>query len=172
MIKRDINLRDFRLELKHSDGYIQRQSISGELLIEFTKGGRGYGMEIVEYYAARGKLTDLDAMDSIRSGNGHKALTYATYKEHLGIVKALLVRGMDENGTNCDYNTSLLCAAEYGHVKCLKLLLKAGADEDKANKDGYTSLIRAAERVRADCLEILSQQEQRRKRPTTMAALP
>ncbi len=44
-------------------------------------------MKIAEYYAARGKLTNLDR---IRSGNGHTALTYALMTGQLDIVEHCL----------------------------------------------------------------------------------
>ena len=88
--KRGINLRGFRLELK-SGGYTLRQL--GEVLHELmSKGSMWYDMEIAEYCATRGKLTNLDV-----EYPGGTALTYASKEGHLNIVEALLAAGGDQN---------------------------------------------------------------------------
>ena len=105
-MERGINLRGFRLELKYSM-YTQRES--GDVLVELmNKGSRFHDMKIAEYYAARGKLTNLDA-----TYFGHTALTHAFYEGHLDIVEALLAAGADKNKGNC--YTPLIWAAKNGH---------------------------------------------------------
>ena len=90
VMERGINLRGFRLELK-SGGYTLRQL--GEVLHELmSKGSMWYDMEIAEYCATRGKLTNLDV-----EYPGGTALTYASKEGHLNIVEALLAAGGDQN---------------------------------------------------------------------------
>jgi hypothetical protein len=58
VIERGINLRGFRLELKDSSGDTVRES--GDMQVWLMDNKRGYhDMEIAEYYATRGKLTNL-----------------------------------------------------------------------------------------------------------------
>ena len=82
------------------------------------KRGRYYDMEIAEYYATRGKLTNLNVIYG-----AHTALTYASQKGHLDIVKALLARGADKNRTDIYGYNPLNLAARYGRVEILKTLL-------------------------------------------------
>ena len=79
-------------------------------------------MEIAEYYAGRGKLTNLDA-----TYFEHTALTYASRKGHLDIVEALHAAGADKKANSYGY-TPLICAAQNGRVDCLKFLLSTGPD--------------------------------------------
>ena len=92
-------------------------------------------MKIAEYYATRGKLTNLDA-----SYGRHTALTYASQERHLNIVEALLAAGADKNETGDYSETPLSRAAGHGRVEILKTLLSAGAVKDKANNYGTTVL--------------------------------
>ena len=71
---------------------------SGDVLIGLmTKGDECYDMKIAEYYATRGKLTNLDG---IYGAPGYTALTYATKEGHLDILEALLAAGADRTGLN------------------------------------------------------------------------
>ncbi len=88
VIKRGINLRGFRLEPKYSSGRTEGES--GAVLIGLMQ---KYDMKIAEYYATRGKLTNVDA------NHGQcTALKYASTEGLLDIVEALLVAGTDKNG--------------------------------------------------------------------------
>ncbi len=149
VMKRGINLRGFRLELKYSSGHTVRKS--GAVLIGLMqKGCRYHNMKIAEYYATRGKLTNLDA-----NHRGYTALTYASVKGHLNMVEALLAAGADKDGANRDGTTPLICAAQNGHVECLKVLLSAGAAKDKANKYTSTALICASKNGHVECVKEL-----------------
>ena len=92
-----------------------------------------YDMEIAEYYATRGKLTNLDG---IYGAPGYTALTYATKEGHLDILEALLAAGADKNRAKSHGYTPLICAAQNGRVECLKFLLTAGTDKDKGDSSG------------------------------------
>ena len=92
-------------------------------------------MEIAEYYATRGKLTNLNVIH-----DAHAALTYASHEGHLDIVEALLAAGANKNGTDNYGYTPLIRAARKGRVEILKTLLSAGAAKDKADTYGQTAL--------------------------------
>ena len=145
---RDINLRGFRLELK-DDGYTVRES--GDVLTWLMdKSDRYHDMEIAEYYATRGKLTNLDG----RHGE-HTALTYASQEGHLDIVEALLARGADKNRTDIYGYTPLIWTARRGRVEILKTLLSAGAAKDKAGIYGQTALSWASLNGHVECVKEL-----------------
>ena len=95
MMERDINLKDFRLELKYVNTTMRG---SGIVLIGLMNKksicATAYDIEIAEYYATRGKLTNL--YDT--------ALTYASMERHLDMAEALLAAGADEDkGDNSGY---------------------------------------------------------------------
>ena len=75
VIERGINLKGFRLELlMYSSADTERES-GGVLVGLMDKSRRCYDMEIAEYYATRGKLTNLNVIHG-----AHTALTYASRK--------------------------------------------------------------------------------------------
>ena len=130
---RDIHLKGFRLELKYVNTIVRE---SGIVLIGLmNKKSICCDMKIAEYYATRGKLTNLDA-----SHGRHTALTYASMEGHLNMVEALHARGADKNQSDSARYTPLAYAAERDHVEILKTLLSAGAVKDKANNYGTTVL--------------------------------
>ena len=136
VMTRGINLRGFPLELMDSSGDTVRKS--GDVLIGLMdKKMRLLDMKIAEYYATRGKLTNLDA-----SYGRHTALTYASQERHLNIVEALLAAGADKNETGDYSETPLSRAAGHGRVEILKTLLSAGAAKGKASSNGDTALNR------------------------------
>ena len=99
-----------------------------------------HDMKLAKYFAARGKLTKLDARYVEWT-----ALTYASSEGHLDIMEALLAAGADKNkSSRRNGDAPLIHAADVGHVECLKALLSAGADMDKSDDYGYTPLIRAS----------------------------
>ena len=104
VMKRGINLRGFRLELKDRWATVRE---SGLVLIKLMGKHNGFrDMKIAEYYATRGKLTNLDASYDF----GETALTYAP-EGHLDIVEALLAAGADKNGATSHGYTPLMHAA-------------------------------------------------------------
>ena len=127
-MERGINLRGFRLALKDGGTAEGRSGIV--LIWLMTKGDECYDMKIAEYYATRGKLTNLDA-----SYGRHTALTYASSEGHLDIMEALLAAGADKDKSRrSNGNTPLIHAADGGHVECLKALLDKGSDVTATNK--------------------------------------
>ena len=67
---RGIDLRDFQIELRHPESGRTIKS-EGGLVGLMERRGRWHDAEIAEYYAARGKLADLDCKrwgDSARQG--------------------------------------------------------------------------------------------------------
>ena len=122
-MERGINLRGFRLALKDGGTAEGRSGIV--LIWLMTKGDECYDMKVAEYYATRGKLTNLDG---IYGAPGYTALTYATKDVHLDIVEALLAAGADKNRAKSHGYTPLICAAQNGRVDCLKFLLSTGPD--------------------------------------------
>ena len=145
-------MRGFRLELKYGSGHTMRKSgESGDVLIGLmNKTSRLHDMKIAEYYATRGKLTNLDA-----SYGRHTALTYAIEEGHLDIVEALLAAGADKNGNDNYGYTPLIWAARYGRVEILKTLLSAGAAKDKDNSNGSTALRLASIYGHVECVKAL-----------------
>ena len=92
-------------------------------------------MKIAKYFAARGKLTNLDVIHS-----RWKALTYAASEVHLDILKALIAAGANKDKANSHGTTPLMLASFYGHVEIVKILLAAGAKKDKDTSNGETAL--------------------------------
>ena len=148
---RGINLRGFEMEVRSKDnGKLLRQS--GPVLVELMGYSKlmGYGnplrvikgdRDLAEYFADRGKLVaaDLDVEHAEWT-----ALTKASIKGYLDIVKALLAAGADKDTYGGCGSTPLIWAATQGHLKVLQVLVKAGAKVDKADKCGDTTLMRAA----------------------------
>ena len=92
--------------------------------------------------------------------HGHRmpsddALTLASKRGDVELVKLLLARGADATGGRegtCD--TPLTAAAANGHAACLKEILAAGANVDGvARWAGRTALVAAAESDSSDALE-------------------
>ena len=91
-------------------------------------------MKLAKYFAARGKLTSVDAFHH----DGWTALTKASSQGHLDILKALIAAGADKDKIDSYGSTPLTMAAVYGYVECLKVPLTAEADKDKIDGNGYT----------------------------------
>ena len=141
MRERGINLSGFEMEVRSKDnGKLLRQS--GPVLVELIGCGMAKGdRDLAEYFADRGKLVaaDLDVEHAEWT-----ALTKASIKGYLDIVKALLAAGADKDTYGGCGSTPLIWAATQGHLKVLQVLVKAGAKVDKADKCGDTTLMRAA----------------------------
>ena len=141
MRERGINLSGFEMEVRSKDnGKLLRQS--GPVLVELIGCGMAKGdRDLAEYFADRGKLVaaDLDVKHA-----GWTALTRASIKGYLDIVKALLAAGADKDTYGGCGSTPLIWAATQGHLKVVQALLKAGAKADKANEYGETPLMGVA----------------------------
>ena len=96
-------------------------------------------MKIAEYFAARGKMINLDAPNG-----GWTALTYTSREGHLDILKALIAAGADKDKDEDYGETPLTRAAMHGHVECAKALLAVKTDVNKVDNDGWTPLICAS----------------------------
>ena len=179
MRERGINLRGFEMEVRSKDnGKLLRQS--GPVLVELMGYSKlmGYGnpyrvikgdRDLAEYFADRGKLVaaDLDVKHA-----GWTALTRASIKGYLDIVKALLAAGADKDKVDEDGDTPLMMAATQGCLKVVQVLLKAGAKVDKADKYSDTTLMRAARIGILRWSKPFSLPGRVKTMPTGMAALP
>ena len=152
MRERGINLSGFEMEVRSKDnGKLLRQS--GPVLVELIGCGMAKGdRDLAKYFADRGKLVaaDLDVKHA-----GWTALTRASIKGYLDIVKALLAAGADKDKVDEDGDTPLMMAATQGCLKVVQVLLKAGAKVDKADKYGHTALIGATDNGHTQVVEAL-----------------
>ena len=148
MRERGINLRGFKMELE--DNYGTVRGAGPVLIVLMSERSVWHDMKLAKYFAARGKLTKLDARYVEWT-----ALTYASSEGHLDILKALIAAGANKDKVDGYGYTPLTVAALYGHVVCLKVLLTAGADKDKADSNGNTPLIFAANNGHVECAKAL-----------------
>ena len=140
VMKRGINLRGFEIELKDTrNGYITVKAAGPVLVDLMSEDDVWHDMKLAKYFAARGKLTNLDARYV-----GQTALTYASCEGHLDILKALIAAGAKKDKTDGYGYTPLTEAASSGRVECVKALLAVKADVNKADEEGWTPLIRAS----------------------------
>ena len=169
MRERGINLRGFEMEVRSKDnGKLLRQS--GPVLVELIGCGMAKGdRDLAEYFADRGELVaaDLDVKHA-----GWTALTRASIKGYLDIVKALLAAGADKDKYGGFGVTPLIWAATQGHLKVVQVLVKAGAKVDKANKYSDSALMRAARIGILRWSKPFSLPGRVKTMPTGMAALP
>ncbi len=71
-------------------------------------------------------------------------------------VISLLKQGADINHSrDSEDQTSLLCAAWYGHAEVVKILIEHNANPNDTTYDGSTALMRAAIKGRADIIRLL-----------------
>ena len=99
-------------------------------------------MTLAKYFAARGKLTNLDAQYGAWT-----ALTCAASEGHLDILKALIAAGANKDKTDSYGVTPLIYASIYDNVEIVKALLTEGkAGVNKANKYAWTPLMIASSR--------------------------
>ena len=136
VMKRGINLRGFEIELEDNYGTVIG---AGLVLIYLMDVCVWHDMKLAKYFAARGKLTNLDAQY-----NGWTALTKASGQGHLDILKALIAAGANKDKADDYGDTPLTVAAGNGHVECMKALLAVKADVNEADEDGWTPLICAS----------------------------
>ena len=137
VMKRGINLRGFEIALGEGLGTVTG---AGPVLVALmSEDDVWHDMKIAEYFAARGKLTYLDAQYGAWT-----ALMKASSQGHLDILKALIAAGADKDKDNDYGETPLTRAAMHGHVECMKALLAVKTDVNKADNDGWTPLICAS----------------------------
>ena len=122
--KRGIDLRGFTLSY---DGDVR----SGYVLWRLMGGSSEHdlNLDVAKYYATRGKLTHLD--ESNGKYSERTALTWASRKGYLEIVKCLLAAGADTDKVTNYGMTPLMMAAGGGHVEIVRLLLAAGAKKKR-----------------------------------------
>merc|ERR1712022_96170 len=105
--------------------------MGGRVLVELMGGDEeDLNLDIATYYATRGRLTGLEEV--IKLGNRNfTALTCASEKGHLEIVKCLLAAGADAEKADNRGMIALMRAVMGGNVEMVRLLLAAGADTEK-----------------------------------------
>jgi hypothetical protein len=96
--------------------------------------------EIVDLLARRGANVEARE-DTI---NGLSPLISAAWQGRTSVVRVLLKRAADPNGTDKEGETALWRAAFAGHLDVIQELVEAGADPLAADELGYDTLMRAA----------------------------
>ena len=109
VMKRGIDLRGFTMELEGT-----RQSGPVLVLLMCGVSEKG-GVDIARYYAARGKLVDVNEYY-----DGFNALTWVSRCGHLDIVEALLAAGADTKNADEGGYTALIWAAVSGHIEVVE----------------------------------------------------
>lgn len=79
----------------------------------------------------------------------------AAADDNVGILVALLDRGLSANTAGRDGRTALAVAAGAGSLGVMRLLIDRGAAVDRANDEGWTPLMDAAYRGRAEAVREL-----------------
>ena len=109
VMKREIDLRGFTMELEGT-----RQSGPVLVLLMCGVSEKG-GVDIARYYAARGKLVDVNEYY-----DGFNALTWVSRCGYLDIVEALLAAGADTKNADEGGYTALIWAAVSGHIEVVE----------------------------------------------------
>ena len=109
VMKRGIDLRGFTMELEGT-----RQSGPVLVLLMCGVSEKG-GVDIARYYAARGKLVDVNEYY-----DGFNALTWVSRCGYLDIVEALLAAGADTKNADEGGYTALIWAAVSGHIEVVE----------------------------------------------------
>ena len=148
VMKRGINLRGFEIELE--DNYGTVRGAGPVLIVLMHERSVWHDMKLTKYFAARGKLTNLDAQYGAWT-----ALTKASSQGHLDILKALIAAGANKDKADSNGWNPLTRAASSGRVGCVKALLAAKADVNKADRDGWTPLICASYYGHVEIVKIL-----------------
>ena len=130
-------------------------------LILATEEGNARGViEALEAGADVNKSAKGSFLREIASGRKEKsALIAATENDHLDIVRLLLQRGADVDGTTTDGDTPLIVATEYAHLNIVKELLAKGANYNAVGNAGWTPCVIAAWLGSKDCLVALKDAE-------------
>ena len=152
VIARGVNLQGFRIE---RDGEKRSGVILARLMgWQTDTPEKDRKLDIAKYYAARGKMQDLDeAVD----GNGCTALYAASCRGYVDIVKGMLAAGANKNKANMNGATPLYIAAQKGHVEVVQAQLSAGADWTKRDDSGKTAEDWATQQGHQEIILLLQQ---------------
>ncbi|CAG8147014.1 unnamed protein product [Penicillium salamii] len=102
-------------------------------------------------------LLDNDANLGISPVSGRQSISLkiASFQGHYEIVKLLLTKHIDIEGTNKDAMTPLCCAVSKGHVDIARLLLDHGADVEARGADDFTPIHTAVEEGHIELVKML-----------------
>lgn len=115
------------------------------------------------HFASAEKSLTLGANINAKDGRGWSALHLAIPKNHIEIVKWLILQGASVNSTTNESSTPLLVAAYNGKVDICKLLLENGADLEIKDHEGKTALDIALQRKKSLVVNLLSTWKQKEK---------
>ena len=134
--KRGVDLRALKLKYKGESGPDQ---VLGRLVTDGKE-------DLATYFMARSEAKDCAVLDGTSS-----TLVEALCRGYLTVVRCLVDRGANVNGSNLSCDTPLcLAASRHEHVNMVRALLAApGIDVNKSSKDGYTPLSSVLDRNRS-----------------------
>ncbi|KAK5641296.1 hypothetical protein RI129_009843 [Pyrocoelia pectoralis] len=92
---------------------------------------------------------------TIKNNDGYTPLDMAVEREHLNVVKTLLLKGSPVNSVNDEGNGALHHAAWHGQLDMALALLGKGADKTHKNKAGQTPRDMALARGHVDVANVL-----------------
>ena len=92
---------------------------------------------IMELFTSDGNAFSSWCLSKLGSGNSHTPLTYASTMGLLGVVRRLIIMGVDVNASSGPRGNALCVASFIGHTEIVKLLLEMGADPNSL-KHGWT----------------------------------
>jgi ankyrin repeat protein len=81
---------------------------------------------------------------NIKDNDGWASLTWASYRNNLKVVQALIQAEVDLNIQENNGRTALIWASRNDHLKIVQILIQAGVDVNIQGNDGYTALIWAS----------------------------
>eukprot|EP00439_Symbiodinium_sp_Y106_P038483 s1775_g4.t1 len=87
--------------------------------------------------------------------HGSTALSFASCRGHVEVVRLLLEAGANKDLADDCKNTALIKASYEGHVEVVRLLLEAGANPDLADEHGSTALIFASDEGHVEVVRLL-----------------
>ena len=96
-------------------------------------------------------LITAKANPDVKDKYGETALSKATQKNSLEIVKTLIESGANIEIANTSGTTALLIAAQYGHTDCVRLLISASANSKHQNNEGNTAIMIASDKNSDAC---------------------
>lgn len=115
-----------------------------------VNGNRANGRTPLMEAAARGNAvvvkeycTRMPETINARDSNGHSALFYAVFNNHVNVLQILIEHGALINLQSNNGYSALMCAATKGQSLTVRCLLAHGADANLQNDDGETALMHA-----------------------------